>query len=143
MPTKPRRHIVYDKKKSDRSWILPTLVLVFLAVVLFWPLGEEPTPGVRLDAPPEAVVGYWSTEDSRYDDRFIRITTTGVELGLGSEGGAVYGRITTVTRRTEDGFEVVRLEYSLPGGEDVLEITLHGVNRMRLRNPPEVVWVRY
>lgn len=142
MPRKRVHHVVYEEKKKGAPWVLPALIAVLVAVVLFWPERERPLPGDALDMPPADLIGYWSTDDARYADRFLRISPSSVELGFGEEGGTMYGLIQSVNTWTEDGFEVVRLEYSTSEGDDALEITLHGMNRMRLRNPPEVVWTR-
>ena len=141
MPKKRVHHVVHDPKKGG-SWLLPSLVAVLVAVALFWPERQEQSPGDSLDMPPATLIGYWSTDDARYADRFLRVAPSSVELGLGAEGGAVYGLIKGVTTWTEDGFEVVRVEYSTSEGDDLLQFIVHGVNRMRLRNPPEVVWTR-
>ena len=139
---RPVRHVVHEPKESGAPWLRPVLLAVLVAVFVFWPDREEPAPGYGLDSTPASLVGYWSTDDPRYEGRFLRLNPESLESGVGEEGEPIFGLIRSVSTWTEEGFEVVRLEYSIPGGTDALEIFIHGVNRLRLRNPPEVVWTR-
>lgn len=136
---KPGRRRRRRRVRVALGWILVGGV----AATLLWANRE---PGVRrgtaLSAPPAQVLGRWTTEDPRYADRALTITEEEVVLELGPEGAPVTGPIVAVRDWLEEGTRVIMVEYRLAGGTDRLEIQLHGPGRMRLRNPPEVVWTR-
>lgn len=129
------------KTQKGRVWALlggSALIAIILMV-----LGKEPPPpGDLADAPPSVAIGRWTTTDPRYADRSFTVTESSVSLGLGAGVPADEGGITAVRTWMEGSVQVVRLEYSTVGGDQVLEMLLSGQDRMQLRNPSEVVWTR-
>lgn len=102
-----------------------------------------PVPrGEVLTEPPPEVVGTWTTGDARFAGRAFTVSESEVIFGTGGDGPPTRGPITRVSSWAERGTTVVRIEYETPDGEQSVEIFLAGPDRLRLRNPPEVVWTR-
>jgi hypothetical protein len=103
---------------------------------------RKPVPGTILVEPPAEVVGRWVTSDPRYADRGLRIGARDLILWVGPDEPPLRGRILVVSRWQEDQVDVVHIEYETGDGPMVMEMTLEGSGRMRLRNPSNVVWNR-
>ena len=63
-----------------------------------------------------------------------------LELGPGVPNDI--GVINAVRTWTEGSTQVVYLDYLTVDGEQTLEMLLEAPGRMRLRNPPDVLWTR-
>jgi len=115
--------------------------LAVIGVVLI--VSRKPAPpGLAVATPPAEAVGRWTTADPRYADRVLVVGIKTVSLGLGRGVPSDEGFISAVRTWREEGTEVVRLEYTTVEGPQSLEMLLEGSNRMRLRNPSDLVWTR-
>lgn len=127
--------------RTPQRWALVGMGVV--AALLLMILGRPPAPpGDALEGPPAAAVGRWTTEARRYAGRALVVTPTTVRLEMGGAGPPAEGFISEVRTWPEGSNTVVRLEYRTVDGVQILEMLLGAPDRMRLRNPPEVVWTR-
>ncbi|GMV08066.1 MAG: hypothetical protein AMXMBFR53_43410 [Gemmatimonadota bacterium] len=130
-----------QKSPKGRLWALALLGLA--TTVILAVMAREPAPpGEEAAEPPAEVLGRWTTGDPRYADRHISVSRDAVSVGLGPGIPSDEGSITAVRTWKEGSSQVVRLEYSTVEGEQLMELILHGPDRMHLRNPVEVVWNR-
>jgi len=115
--------------------------LAVIGVVLIF--SREPAPpGQALATPPAEAVGRWTTADPRYAGRVLTVGIKTVSLEFGRGVPSDEGFLSAVRTWREEGTAVVRLEYTTVEGPQSLEMLLEGSNRMRLRNPPDLVWTR-
>ena len=115
--------------------------LAVIGVVLVF--SREPAPpGQALATPPAEAVGRWTTGDPRYAGRVLVVESKSVRLELGRGVPPEEATISAVRTWMEEGTAVVRLEYTTVEGPQSLEMLLEGSNRMRLRNPSDLVWTR-
>ena len=131
-PAKSRRFV---------RWWIPLSGLAVIGVVLIFSRQPAP-PGQALATPPAEAVGRWTTADPRYADRVLVVEPKTVRLELGRGVPPEEATISAVRTWMEQGTAVVRLEYTTVEGPQSLEMLLEGSNRMRLRNPSDLVWTR-
>jgi hypothetical protein len=115
--------------------------LAVIGVVLIFS-SEPAPPGLPLETPPAGAVGRWTTGDPRYQDRVLVVGSKTVRLELGRGVPPSEGTLSAVRAWMEGGTEVVRLEYTTVEGPQSLEMLLESPQRMRLRNPSDLVWTR-
>lgn len=133
----------WPEKKKGKGRVVALVILGGLVTAVLAVMAREPAPpGTPTEAFPEVLVGRWVTADARYSDRHITISPGTVSVGLGGGVPPDEGSITSVRTWKEGQDEVYRLGYSTVDGDQVVEIILMGPDRMRLRNPSEVVWSR-
>ena len=95
-----------------------------------------------LDAPPEELVGMWSTENRRYADRAFEIHNDHLELHLGEEGGIQSHPILSVRAIQAPDSWAYEIAYESPQGERTLAVRLYPDGALRLRNPSDMEWRR-
>lgn len=113
------------------------VLILVLAMTL-----RKRVPGRPLEEPPPEAVGHWTTVDPRYADRGLRVGPHEVVLEVGPGVQPLRGRILAVSTWQEDPFTVIHIEYDAGEGAMSLDMMLVGPNRMRLRNPSDVIWTR-
>ena len=95
-----------------------------------------------LAAPPEELMGMWTTGDRRYSGSALVIGSDHIELDPG-EAGAIRSHPILSIRAVQGpdswGYEI---DYGSPGGERTMAVHLHPDGVLRLRNPPDIVWRR-
>ncbi len=95
-----------------------------------------------LDAPPEELVGMWTTENRGYSDRAFVIGYEHIELHLGEEGEIRSHPILLIRGvQGPDNWEY-EIDYEGSGGETTLAVHLYPDGVLRLRNPADMVWRR-
>lgn len=129
------------RSKAPQRWIFLLGAGAVAVVLLVLARGPTP-PGDEVRVVPTEARGRWTTGDERYADRYLEIDTARVAVGLGPEVPRDEGFIASARTWSEGSNTVVRLEYTTVDGPQVLELVLEAPDRMRLRNPPEVVWTR-
>lgn len=87
--------------------------------------------------------GRWTTEDSRYADRFLDIGATEIGFGQGEEGETRHRLSQVLLERREDGSHryVVRYFVDETREQELDLLVLAGRGELRLENLPEVRWV--
>ncbi len=129
------------KSRALQRWALIGVGVVAALVLMV--LGRPPAPpGDSVAGPPAEAVGRWTTRAPRYAGRALVVGPSEVQLEMGDAGPPVQGFISEVRTWQEGSNTVVRLEYRTVDGAQILEMILQAPDRMRLRNPPEVVWTR-
>lgn len=126
---------------ARQRWLLVLGGLALAVAIVL--VGREPAPpGVEVTVPPAEAMGRWTTRSPDYAGRALVVQEYMVVLELGERVPDDEGFIDAVRTWEEEGNTVVRLEYTTVDGPQELEMILEGPDRMRLRNPPEVVWTR-
>lgn len=129
------------RSKAPQRWAF--LLGAGALIVLLFVLTRGPTPpGEEVRVVPMEARGRWTTGDARYAGRSLDVDSARIVLELGSGVPPDEGYIASTRIWREGSNTVVRLEYTTVDGPQVLEMLLEAPDRMRLRNPPEVVWTR-
>ncbi len=133
---------------DEEAGRLPRMFLgTVLALVLFltWMLIEvsvQRAGRIELARTPASVLGTWTTRDSRYAGRAIRVGSNRIVIDRGQEEQAEVGTITGEWTRREHGEQVVHIDYRTDDGDRYVELTVDEPGRMRLRHPADVIWTR-
>ena len=97
-------------------------ILIILGIVLVvFGLVNFPKSKTLL---PDEMTGIWQSDDARYSDRFLRLTTTTVIFGIGESEIDVYF-ITDTKIKSKGEDEVVQLSLHRPGEEDIKLSLIH------------------
>lgn len=99
-----------------------------------------PDPNVLTEAPGE-ILGRWATDDPRYAERAFVIRPDEFHLEVGPDSILEY-RLKEVRRLDEPGHDAYEVVYFTREGETVQRLELYPEGVVRLRNPPDVLWVR-
>lgn len=126
--------------RSNRWLALVVVVLLAGFAVDGW-LRMAGEPETTWSEAPAEVRGVWTTDDSRYDGRSIRVGAQTVEFGLGLDGDVV-GRLDRARELNQEGLRIIRLEFRTDEGADELDIVPAESGVMYLRTQPGIRWTR-
>jgi len=117
-------------------------ILIILGIsLLVFVLVNFPKSKILL---PDEMVGTWQSDDTRYADRFFRLSKTTVIFGIGeSEIDVYFITDTKIISKGED--DVVQLSLHRPGEEDIRLSLIHENEEeelLRLLNQQNVFWYR-
>ena len=134
-----------DRRSSERRrrhlWNLFFFFATVFAVLFTLPRFLVGRVGEEIDFPPDELLGTWTTDDSRYADRYLTFTRDRLTLGLGSEGRLSYP-IESI--RVDVG--AVHREYAVTyegdGDEETMEVFVYDDGLLRLKNPSDIQWRR-
>ena len=119
-----------------KSKLFFLLIPVLIAGVLLCPKSKTPLP--------KALEGTWITDDTRYQDRFLRLSQASVIFGTGESNIDVYF-ITNVEPETVGTDAVYNLTFHRAGeGERKLSLVYNDSESTILRflNQPQILWTK-
>lgn len=131
-----------------RSWcrrtsVLSLLTSAVLGLALVFALLDGREPGVERAAPPQELLGVWTTDDPRYPDRAMEIREDAIVFSVGREEPESHPLLQVRVRESEGRLEVA-LVYGTHWGESRLQVTVgrQEPTVLRFLNQEEVAWVR-
>ena len=95
-----------------------------------------------LAAPPEELVGMWTTGDRRYSGSALVIGSDHIELDPGEEGEIQSHPILSIRAVQGPDSWAYEIDYGSQGGKRTMAVHLHPDGVLRLKNPPDIVWRR-
>ena len=127
-------------KTPRPRWQIGAGVLMALLAFLAVRALLDPAPNMLAEAPPE-ILGRWVTDDPRYADRAFVIEDEVFHLELGVDSVLSY-RLAGIRLFESSDFDRYIVTYHTREGDAQQEFRLFPDGELRLKNPPDVTWVR-